>query len=289
MSIDPSLVGTVFEPGFQRPLGARLLFGWRKYSAVMLLHVQERMQYGLEMSWSAMYTVLSVVVFSFLWRAMFRTQGVEVLMGFTFEQMVWYVLIGQIVSSSGVKRMVEDISDDVKSGSIAYALNRPYSYILFMYARQIGTACCRWVFQITLAGAAALLIVGDVAPWWVIVPTMVAIFLGATIDFLITAGLGLLSFWLEDTVALSWIYRKIAYTIGGLFVPLEVFPRVVGTVLSFLPFASILYGPSRLFVHFSWGLFARTIAGQIVWIIIISAIITWEFRVMSSKISIAGG
>jgi ABC-2 type transport system permease protein len=45
-------------------------------------------------------------------------------------------------------------------------------------------------------------------------------------------------------------------TIGGVFLPLELFPDWLASIARGLPFASIAYAPARAFVGFDWPVLA---------------------------------
>jgi hypothetical protein len=61
--------------------------------------------------------------------------------------------------------------------------------------------------------------------------------------------IGLTAFWLEDTVGITLIYSRMTMILGGMLLPLELFPPVFKTALKMLPFGYIVSGPARLFVH----------------------------------------
>ena len=58
--------------------------------------------------------------------------------------------------------------------------------------------------------------------------------------------IGLGAFWLEDTSGLLLIYSRVTMILGGMLIPLELFPESWQPVLRVLPFSSMVYGPARL-------------------------------------------
>src|SRR2546425_407288 len=75
------------------------------------------------------------------------------------------------------------------------------------------------------------------------------------IDFLGYFIVGLCAFWLESTIGLALLYSRLTMLLGGMLMPLEVFPQRVQPVLRWLPFATVVYGPARMFVAPEHGLF----------------------------------
>ena len=67
------------------------------------------------------------------------------------------------------------------------------------------------------------------------------------LQFLIKMSLALLAFWVEDTGPFFWIYSKVLFTLGGLFVPIDIYPEWLRRVAVMMPFNYVLYQPARLF------------------------------------------
>jgi len=119
--------------------------------------------------------------------------------------------------------------------------------------------------------------------------TALAVVLGLTLNFLIEFSIGMLAFWFEDTQPFFWIYQKLVFTLGGLFLPLELLPGPLATVAGFLPFAAVTYAPARIFSGFSVEVFAAQVALQLAWmaalVVVVAAIYTRAVR----KVNIHGG
>src|SRR5439155_15074726 len=94
-------------------------------------------------------------------------------------------------------------------------------------------------------------------------------------DFLISCAIGLLSFWVEDTWAFDFIYRRLVMLLGGMMIPLDIFPEPLSSIARALPFSYIVYGPTRMWVTPTPEFFAQMllklavallVAGTIVWL-----------------------
>jgi ABC-2 type transport system permease protein len=69
---------------------------------------------------------------------------------------------------------------------------------------------------------------------------MVAPF-GIVASALVTAwylGIGLLAFWLHDVAPVYWVWQKLMFVLGGLLLPLELYPAFIQRVAAFTPFPS---------------------------------------------------
>lgn len=81
-----------------------------------------------------------------------------------------------------------------------------------------------------------------------IVGAALVLVLGVAIDFFGAMAIGLCAFWLEDTQPLALLYDRAIMLLGGLLLPLELFPEGIAAILSALPFQLLLYAPARLAV-----------------------------------------
>ena len=114
--------------------------------------------------------------------------------------------------------------------------------------------------------------------------------LGAWIlHFCVTAMIGLSAFLVEDVSAFMWIYQKLAFLFGGMLIPLDFYPGWLQVIARALPFASMTYGPARLFVTPTTELFVSVITLQIVWIVILGLMLTLAYRRGVAYLTVNGG
>jgi ABC-2 type transport system permease protein len=136
----------------------------------------------------------------------------------------------------------------VKSGEVAYRLGKPYNYVLYLAADYLGEWFARFSLSIAIASGLALLFVGPI-PFTAqgLASTLVLLAGAVALDFTFAAAISLLAFWVEDTSSIYLIYRRLVMLLGGMMIPLDVFPEPLSSIASALPFAYIVYGPARQF------------------------------------------
>jgi ABC-2 type transport system permease protein len=101
--------------------------------------------------------------------------------------------------------------------------------------------------------------------------------------------IGLAAFVTEDINAFQWIYQKFAFILGGLLIPLDFYPGWLQAIAKALPFSSMIYAPSRLFVTPSIDLFINTILMQVVWIVVLGSIAVLAYRRGVAVLTVNGG
>jgi ABC-2 type transport system permease protein len=100
---------------------------------------------------------------------------------------------------------------------------------------------------------------------------------------------GLCAFWIEDTSGFTLIYSRMTMILGGMLVPLELFPDFARPIVEWLPFSSVVYAPARLFVRPNLELFASVIVRQTLSLLILSLIVFLIYRAGLKRIHSNGG
>lgn len=64
--------------------------------------------------------------------------------GYTREQMIWYVMITEMIWFGARSEVViRQVSADIRGENIAHLMNKPYHYTLYILARHTGEWCIR--------------------------------------------------------------------------------------------------------------------------------------------------
>jgi len=261
--------------------------GLGKYVEISKVNFYNSIHYVLDTLGHGLFIVIIIAVLTAVWRTIFM--GQDTINGFTLAMMIWYICMGESIASAQ-PAIINDISNDIKTGDIAHYLNKPYNYLLYRYALSMGSTLFRATFTLLLCCITALLLVGPITLQLSSLPfVLLAVFLAVTLDFACLAIIGSLSFWMEDAKGIGFIYQKMVFIAGGMLVPLFIFPEYLQNILGVLPSAGIVYLPSKLFVDFSFDLFKQTIIFQSVWILIAILSLSVLFFFGSSKVEMNGG
>jgi ABC-2 type transport system permease protein len=265
----------------------------RKYTAIARINMQNSLAYAWEAVGQGVFITLFIFVFAQLWKTTFRAQGVPdggTIKGLTLVQTLWYFVWAELIELSKA-RVSTAIQDEVRDGSLAYTLGRPYNYLLYHFFSGLGSVGIRMVFVLTFGAAVAWIEVGPLATFRpeVMPGVLLITALALVLDYCLMAGIGLLAFFFEDTAAFRLIYQKINFVLGGLLLPLDFLPDAIQSVARLLPFNLVLYAPSKLFVAWNWEQFAQMLGLQLVWIAIIAGLLALLFRYGARRVSINGG
>ena len=235
----------------------------RKYWVIARINLQNAFTYRSQIISRMGFYVLFIFVFFSLWRAIY--QGGEVA-GYTQGQVVWYLIITELIAFACRSDVFGQMNEDVKTGAIAYQLNRPVRYIGYQLASSLGVMVVNTLFFGVLAVALGMIFAGPIPNFnWQALPLMaLSGILGVLLQFFCQMTLGLTAFRLEDNSALFLIYQKLVFMLG-VFLPVEFLPSWLQPIARALPFSYVAWAPARLTVSFTWELFYQVLPMQLAW------------------------
>ncbi|MBP6806191.1 MAG: ABC-2 family transporter protein, partial [Chloroflexi bacterium] len=108
-----------------------------KYAAITMTNLQNQLAYVWEALNRAVFIVLIMFVFIQLWTAVYESQGATEIAGLSLAATIWYFLIAEVMELGKI-RHDERISEEVKDGSVAYTLTRPYNYLAYHFFNGLG-------------------------------------------------------------------------------------------------------------------------------------------------------
>ncbi|MBN2386254.1 MAG: ABC-2 family transporter protein [Anaerolineales bacterium] len=259
-----------------------------KYWAIFKIQLINSLAYPAELFWRSIIVVLFLWVFAQLWKLPFAGTESGVIAGLTYADTLWYLMLTEAIELSRT-RLIRNISEAVKDGSVAYLLNKPYDFLLYQLSTSLGETFFRWLLTTLLGGAMAWLLVGpppDPRGW----PLVLVAILGSwVLNFCMSALIGLLAFVTEEVAPFEWVYQKMIFILGGMLIPLDFFPAWLQNLARCLPFAYQTYGPARLFVDPSLERFAALMLGQFTWIAGLSLLLALAYNRGLRRLAINGG
>ena len=260
-----------------------------RYVHVARVAARQQWTYRAELALRSISMVLFMGVFIALWHTAYGASGIEQLAGYTLAEIIWYLGMAETLTLS-TSRIFLDISEEVKAGQLAYKLIRPMPYPLFQLAQSLGNSAPRLLFNFATAVIVVALGTGKLVGS----PAGLAAFavmaaLGLVLDALVAVLIGLMAFWIEEVTPVYLIYQKLVFSVGGLFLPLEVFPAWLARIARALPFQLIAYAPARAFVAFEADFVGRALLGQLAYIAALLLVVAGVWRVAQRRMVIQGG
>ena len=110
----------------------------KKYLYIYKATLIENLSYVTTIIFKFINFFIMMLIFLNLWQYMYSDSS-QIINGYTMQQMVWYVLIAEVLwFGSRNKILTSEISEDIKTGNIAYNINKPYNYVFYIIAKHLG-------------------------------------------------------------------------------------------------------------------------------------------------------
>lgn len=264
----------------------------RKYLNIFSTSLRQESKTFTNALTSSVSFVVIIYIFKQLWQFIYGGQGGGTLInGYTLEMMIWYMIMAEIfmyaVNARGVTRT---FSNDIKSGKIAYQLNKPYNYYFYQVSSSLGECMWKLAFLLPTAVVIGLLLLGPISGFEVIhlLPLAACLILGVVLTCLIYGAVGLLAFWIEEASPFTWIIQKFQM-LFGLFFPPEFFPLWLQPAINYSPVYAMMSGPCKLLANFSWELFEKVLVSQVVWTVVFVSLGLVVYKLGSRKVNVHGG
>jgi ABC-2 type transport system permease protein len=259
-----------------------------KYWAIFNITMINSLAYPGELIGRSLLIIPFMWIFYQLWSITFQASGTDVINGMTLYSTMWYLMMAETIELSR-PALARTISENVKDGSIAYILNKPYSFLLYQFSNSMGETVFRALVN-ALFGSAVV--------WWLVGPppapggwlfAFVALLGTWILNFCITCLIGLSAFLVEDVSPFMWIYQKFIFILGGFLIPLDFYPDWLQVIAKALPFSAMIYGPSKLFIAPSWELLAQVMLSQAIWIMALGFALVVSYRRGVAHLTVNGG
>ena len=262
----------------------------RKYIHIFKSELMSSLQYIANIFISFIGYFIHIFIFINLWDYIYSNPD-ELINGYSKIQMIWYVIITEIVwSVVGGRKLCRKISEDVKSGNIAYNMNKPYSYIGYTLSSHLGEGTIKFIIYYILGGIVGFVFLQEFPNINIIqfIIVIISTILAISIETLIITLIGLLCFKIEDANPVYWIYSKLILILGVTF-PIEFFPQSVQGFAKLSPVYVVSYGPAKLFVDFDIKTAINIIIVQIIYVIISYILCKLMYNKGVKQLNVNGG
>lgn len=261
----------------------------QKYMQIYKATILENLQYISNILIRLISFIIMIFVLFNLWQYLYKDSS-DTINGYTLNQMLWYVLITEgIWFGVRNKAFSYEISDNIKSGNIAYNVNKPYNYVVYVIFKNLGDITIKGIIFGLVVIIFGNVFIGSLNIPLISIPIIIlTLIICVFIHSMITISISLISFWIEDSTPFHWVYDKMILIFGTLL-PIEMFPMFLRPIISCLPTYVIMYGPAKLIIDFSFGNFIKIFLVQVIYLLISGIVMSVMFSRGVKKLNVNGG
>lgn len=233
---------------------------------------------------------VSLVASLFLWNVLFREKSV--ISGYTRDDMIVYLMIVFLMQATLGYATEWDIAGAVLDGSIIMDLIKPINFQIRCLSQTMGASAVEGTVA-ALAAAAAAVCLGNLSEYAepkrciLLLASLVLAFLA---KFCISYLAGLCCFFTNNGYGVIYMRQVITDIFSGALLPLSFYPEWFEKIAKVLPFQSIMYTPTQIFLGRIEGKEAvNLLLLQLVWVIVLWVFGHFFFRFAIRKVTIQGG
>jgi ABC-2 type transport system permease protein len=215
------------------------------------------------------------------------------------SEMIGYVWLGQMTYAMFPHNVDPSVREDIRSGNVVYELCRPLGLYRLWFSRSLAWRSAPVALRlppVLLVGMAVMPLVGLEA--WRLQPpdpaagaAWLAAMAGALLlASALTALMSVALLWTAGDQGVTVLISATGFLLGGLIIPLPLYPDWAQPIVMALPFAGVQDLPARLYtgnIAASW--IGLVLAHQLAWTAALFAIGSWALARRTRRMVVQGG
>ncbi len=223
-----------------------------------------------------------------LWYAMFKVGGQETVGGLTYHEMLGYTFTSILFTQIRGGDHDFELMEMIRSGGLSNYLLRPASVVEFVYIR--GLAPKLFLSAICIAIGISVSFFTDAISAPRMLAAMGLAILGNIIHYQIGALIATLAFYWEEAYSVLMVKNMIVQILSGELLPLTLFPVSLEWIWKAAPFYLYVFGPTQYALgRWSDTQFVNALGVACVWIVGLSFLVSWSWRVSIKRYLSLGG
>jgi ABC-2 type transport system permease protein len=225
--------------------------------------------------------IAEVIILILMWTAIY-SNGTGSIKGFTRDEMITYVLIGNLCAVAVRNFLPSYIARDINEGRLSMFLVRPIPYIKYIFLNELGRAFLSTFISfisqvvITLFFLDKVILNSDLKYLGLVV---LMVFFAFIIELLIGFLIGTIAFWTDEIDGIQATIDRVKRFFSGGYFPLTLLPITLSTASMYLPFQYSFFAPAALYLKkmdFQQGVHGVII--QMAWIVLLCIILNFVWK-----------
>jgi ABC-2 type transport system permease protein len=268
--------------------------GLAKYLAIFRVSLAERMTYRGDFLFGTILRFLPMVTTILLWQAIYTSSGQQELAGFTYHEMIAYLLLTNISRMfSSMPNLAGGIAREIREGTMKRYLIQPIDMIGYLLVYRIAHKIT-YIIMSFVPYALLFFICrgffGGFPDGLTILAFAVSLVLAFLVGFFFEASVGMVGFWFLEVTSLLYIVMTLNFFISGHMLPLDLLPYPWAGILKALPFQYMAYFPAAVFLGKVKGTkLLLYLLGELFWAVFFMVLARGLYRLGLRRYSAFGG
>ena len=245
------------------------------YTGLVKTTLKEAVTYRVNFFFSFLVEFIPILGFIFLVKYIYGSH--HQIGSYTYSKALSYYVFVRFFSDLFMPVSWWDIVNDIRTGNLSNHLIKPYSYFwhnffVFYSLKIIYYLMATFVLVIIIAiFHKQLFFPTNIMTYFYFV---IAVILSIVLAFQLSFLLSITNFFLIDNSFVDNLFEILLPILAGTLIPLDVFPKVIYVIFSFLPFKCLIYLPTTIFLeNYNMESIISLFLQQIIWILLLYLII----------------
>lgn len=221
-----------------------------RYLSIIKIEWQRQLTYRFEFFGWRFANFLEILVQLLIWTSLFT--GDEIIRGYTYSQMLTYIVIGWLITFITSNYGYEEIiSREIKDGTLSNLLIKPFHYLRYISARVIGRSWMAFITGIFMQGILILFfhnqILGPINISSLVIVVIMTL-LAFINRFLFSIIVGMCAFWTTETNGIFAAYRVLQNLLSGTYFPLDLLKPTITRLFFLTPFIYAFFIPTQIYL-----------------------------------------
>ncbi len=224
-----------------------------KYIKILKVSLVERMAYRGDFLLGTVLRFLPMISSIFLWKAVYEGAQVDSLSGYSYSQVIAYLLLVHISRMfSSMPGLAAGVARDIRDGNLKRYLIQPLDLMAYLLSY-------RMAHKIAYIATSALPYIGLFGLCWgyfdtipsfqVFLLWLLSLVLAFFLGFFFELTLGMLGFWMLEISSFLYLVNTLNFFISGHLFPIDlVEPSWLASLFKMLPFQFLAYFPAAVFL-----------------------------------------
>ena len=224
----------------------------KKYWSVFKISFAQEFTYKLNFVMWRVRNIMQILVFYFLWNAAFENRN-EDLFGYDKSGILTYAFLLVFVRAVSLSSRSADVAGQISSGELSNFLLKPFNFFKYWLTRDVSSKLLNIIFALfeililyLVLKPPFLLQTNPVNIIFFVISLLVSMF----IFFNILMLTSFVPFWAPEVAwgAQFLVVVIVVEFLSGAFFPLDVFPKIVYSILQLTPFPYLIFVPIKIYL-----------------------------------------
>lgn len=221
----------------------------RKYLWGVKIQILSSYQFRFNTLANIFFWNLNIIAALIFWIAVFQQN--ETVGYYNKQEMLTFILLIKITSMFSFHMVCIEIGQLIKDGGLSYHLLLPQKFFIQLYSKTFGEKLVNLLLALILF-IVLMPIISSIQSLSIdisrLIYYIIAIIIGSIISYLIGAIIGILAFFTQEIFSIIWIILVVINFLSGQFIPLDLFPDKISSIVMMLPFSAFGFFPTKIII-----------------------------------------